>query len=100
MLPRGMKGLSLNNEYHSYAHGRYAAMRELDDRNADLLLIERTPHTSEWLAVNDRLDRVLVDACLAGPPAKAKKQRACHCKYDSMATSQQVQDFYQNLGQF
>jgi len=61
-LPRGMNGLSLNKEYHSYAHGLYAAMRELDDRRADVLLIERTPQTAEWLAVNDRLDRALVGA--------------------------------------
>ena len=63
-LPRGMKGLSLNNEYHSYAHGLYAAMRELDDRKADVLLIEQTPQTAEWLAVNDRLNRALVGAGL------------------------------------
>ena len=63
-LPRGIKGLILNNEYHAYAHGVYAAMRELDDRKADLLLIEQTPQTSEWLAVNDRLNRALVGAGL------------------------------------
>ncbi|MGH8499852.1 MAG: Sua5 family C-terminal domain-containing protein, partial [Methylococcales bacterium] len=49
-------------EYHAYAHGLYAAMRELDARNADFLLIEKTPQTSEWLAVNDRLNRALVGA--------------------------------------
>ncbi len=63
-MPRGMKGLSLHNEYHAYAHGLYAAMRELDSRNADLLLIEQTPQTSDWLAVNDRLNRALVGAGL------------------------------------
>ena len=61
-LPDGTNGLRLNNEYHAYAHGLYAAMRELDARNADLLLIEQTPQTSEWLAVNDRLNRALVGA--------------------------------------
>lgn len=63
-LPRGTRGLSLNKEYHAYAHGLYAAMRELDSRNADLLLIEQTPQTSDWLAVNDRLNRALVGAGL------------------------------------
>ncbi|MEO8001203.1 MAG: L-threonylcarbamoyladenylate synthase [Arenimonas sp.] len=61
-LPDDLKGLSLSNEYHAYAHGLYAAMRDLDSRNADLLLIEQIPQTSEWLAVNDRLGRALVGA--------------------------------------
>jgi hypothetical protein len=37
-------------------------MRELDSRHADLLLMEQTPQTSDWLAVNDRLSRALVGA--------------------------------------
>lgn len=61
-LPDGLRGLSLSSEYHGYAHGLYAAMRELDDRDAQCLLIEQTPQTSEWLAVNDRLNRALVGA--------------------------------------
>ena len=61
-LPDGLKGLSLSNEYHAYAHGLYAAMRELDSRHDDLLLIEQTPQTVDWLAVNDRLSRALVGA--------------------------------------
>ncbi len=61
-LPGGVKGLSLSNDYHTYAHGLYAAMRELDSRHADLLLIEQTPLTADWLAVNDRLNRALVGA--------------------------------------
>ncbi len=61
-LPDGIKGLSLSNEYQAYAHDLYAAMRELDSRHADLLLIEKTPQTSDWVAVNDRLSRALVGA--------------------------------------
>ena len=61
-IPADLTGLSLANEAHGYAHGLYAAMRELDSRHADLMLIEQTPQTSEWLAVNDRLDRALVGA--------------------------------------
>ncbi len=61
-LPDGLNGLSLSNGPHAYAHGLYAAMRELDSRHANLLLIEQTPQISEWLAVNDRLDRALVGA--------------------------------------
>jgi len=61
-LPDGLNGLSLSNDHHAYAHGLYAAMRELDARHADLLLIEQIPQTSDWLAVNDRLGRALVGA--------------------------------------
>ena len=61
-LPNDLKGLSLSNEYHAYAHGLYAAMRELDSRHADLLLLEQIPQTADWLAVNDRLNRALVGA--------------------------------------
>jgi len=61
-IPAGMNGLCLSNEYHAYAHGLYAAMRELDSRGADLLLMEKTPQNSQWLAVNDRLNRALAGA--------------------------------------
>lgn len=61
-LPEGMQGLSLSADCHAYAHGLYAAMRELDNRDAQHLLIEQTPQTPEWLAVNDRLNRALVGA--------------------------------------
>jgi L-threonylcarbamoyladenylate synthase len=61
-IPAHFNGLRLANDAHAYAHGLYAAMRELDAHNADLLLIEQTPQTSEWLAVNDRLNRALVGA--------------------------------------
>ncbi len=64
VVPEGLKGLSLSSDFHAYAHGLYAAMRELDDRDAHYLLIEQTPQTSEWLAVNDRLNRALVGAGL------------------------------------
>ncbi|MGH8106982.1 MAG: L-threonylcarbamoyladenylate synthase, partial [Arenimonas sp.] len=63
-LPDGMPGIILRSEYHAYAHGLYAAMRELDNRDANYLLIEQTPQTMEWLAVNDRLNRALVGAGL------------------------------------
>jgi len=61
-LPESINGVCLSSEYHAYAHGLYAAMRELDDRDANYLLIEQTPQTAEWVAVNDRLNRALVGA--------------------------------------
>lgn len=61
-VPEGLQGLCLGSDHHAYAHGLYAAMRTLDDRDANFLLIEQTPQTDEWLAVNDRLNRALVGA--------------------------------------
>jgi L-threonylcarbamoyladenylate synthase len=55
----GLSGLCLQNKPAAYAHYLYAAMRELDQRHAALILIEQTPQTPDWLAVNDRLQRAL-----------------------------------------
>lgn len=41
----------------AYAHDLYANLRELDNTNADAILIEAVPETPEWLAVRDRLAR-------------------------------------------
>jgi L-threonylcarbamoyladenylate synthase len=40
-----------------YAHELYANLRRLDTANADAMLIEDVPQTSEWMAVRDRLLR-------------------------------------------
>ena len=41
----------------AYAHDLYAALRELDAANADVILIESVPDDDAWLAVGDRLLR-------------------------------------------
>jgi L-threonylcarbamoyladenylate synthase len=41
-----------------YAQEFYADLHELDDRQVDVILIERPPTTEEWQAVNDRLQRM------------------------------------------
>ena len=56
-LPDGLPGLALAADPASYAHGLYAALRELDGRGANLLLAERPPEAAEWLAIQDRLRR-------------------------------------------
>lgn len=56
-LPEGCDGLALPADADAYAHGLYAALRELDARQANLLLVERPPDTEAWLAVQDRLRR-------------------------------------------
>jgi L-threonylcarbamoyladenylate synthase len=40
-----------------YAHGLYANLRALDAADADEILIESVPASTEWLAVGDRLAR-------------------------------------------
>ena len=40
-----------------YAHDLYAHLRELDQADADAILIEDVPHDDAWLAVRDRLAR-------------------------------------------
>lgn len=61
-LPAYGEGLVLPAEPGAYAHGLYAALRELDASGANLLLVERPPEGPEWLAVNDRLRRAAVGA--------------------------------------
>lgn len=63
-LPPELDGLSLPPEAGAYAHGLYASLRALDARGANLLLVERPPEGSGWLAVHDRLRR---SAAGAGP---------------------------------
>ena len=40
-----------------YAHGFYAALRELDGVGADTIVVEAIPESPEWVAVADRLRR-------------------------------------------
>ncbi|MGE5386041.1 MAG: L-threonylcarbamoyladenylate synthase [Betaproteobacteria bacterium] len=46
----------------AYAHGLYAALRELDHSGAELIVVEAIPTTPEWAAVADRLRRALAGA--------------------------------------
>lgn len=67
-LPAYGEGLVLPAEPVAFAHGLYAALRQLDGSGANLLLVERPPEGDAWLAVNDRLRRAAVGA---GIPADA-----------------------------
>lgn len=40
-----------------FAHALYASLRAMDERGADLILVEAPPAGSAWLGVNDRLRR-------------------------------------------
>lgn len=61
-LPKGQAGLALPEDAESYAHGLYAAMRQLDAHGHQLLLVERPPDDVAWLAVSDRLRRAAAGA--------------------------------------
>ncbi len=61
-LPTACTGLALPGDARAYAHGLYAALRELDAGGQQLLLVERPPDGVDWLAVHDRLRRAAVGA--------------------------------------
>jgi L-threonylcarbamoyladenylate synthase len=61
-LPPGFAGEALPEDAQAYAHGLYAALRELDAGGAHLLLVQRPPDGRDWLAVNDRLRRAAAGA--------------------------------------
>ena len=63
-LPAGCLGLVLPSEADAFAHGLYAALRQLDAGDEQLLLVERPPDGASWIAVHDRLRRA---AAGAGP---------------------------------
>lgn len=64
-LPPDTQGFSLPAHPEAYAHGLYAALRQLDARNAACILIEQPPSGPDWLAVNDRIKRALAGAGIA-----------------------------------
>lgn len=56
----------LPDEPEGFARGFYAALRELDQRDNDLIVVEAIPAGADWMAVADRLRRA---ACGAGESA-------------------------------
>jgi L-threonylcarbamoyladenylate synthase len=67
-LPPGSTGAVLPADAEGFAHGLYAALRQLDAGDEQLLLVERPPEGPAWLAVHDRLRRA---AAGAGPDEDA-----------------------------
>jgi L-threonylcarbamoyladenylate synthase len=61
-LPQGSNGLVLPGNAEAYAHGLYAALRQLDAGGEHLLLVERPPEGGSWVAVHDRLRRASAGA--------------------------------------
>jgi len=45
-----------------YAHDLYAALRDMDHKGADVIIVESLPQTAEWQGINDRLRRAAFDS--------------------------------------
>ena len=58
-LPADLQVCHLPNIPEGYAHGFYAALRELDLTGNDVILVEAIPHTPAWAAIADRLRRAV-----------------------------------------
>ncbi len=46
----------------AYAHGLYSALRQLDQLQSDIILVEMPPQSHAWHGVNDRLKRAAHDS--------------------------------------
>lgn len=57
VFPDVFASLRLPLDPDGYAYSLYAALREMDGRNADVILVEAPPQDDAWLGVNDRLRR-------------------------------------------
>lgn len=56
-LPPGIAGIALPGDPAGYAHGLYAALRDLDASGASEIRAEAPPAEPVWAAVRDRLQR-------------------------------------------
>ncbi len=54
---RLMHMLCMPEQAESYAQILYTCLRELDSRELDIILIEETPDTEAWRAINDRIKK-------------------------------------------
>ena len=54
---RFMNMLCMPEQAESYAQILYACLRELDNKGLDIILIEQTPDTDDWIAINDRINK-------------------------------------------
>ncbi|MGZ5013722.1 MAG: L-threonylcarbamoyladenylate synthase, partial [Methylobacter sp.] len=57
---RHLRILRLPEQAANYAQSLYAALRELDNFQLDMILVEQPPQTEPWQAINDRLNKATV----------------------------------------
>lgn len=55
-----LRVLRLPEQAADYAQSLYAALRDLDNLQLDMILIEQPPQTEAWRAINDRLSKATV----------------------------------------
>ena len=63
-LLEGLTWVAAPLDAAGYAHGLYASLRSLDEKQCDVIVVEQPPSGPEWAAINDRLSRAA-----AGSPA-------------------------------
>ena len=60
--PLALMTHQLPSDAKAYAHGLYAGLRLLDEKKAQVLLVELPPQNEAWRGVNDRLRRAAFDS--------------------------------------
>ncbi|MGZ4980050.1 MAG: L-threonylcarbamoyladenylate synthase [Methylobacter sp.] len=55
-----LRVLRLPEQAANYAQSLYAALRELDNLQLDMILVEQPPQIEPWRAINDRLNKATV----------------------------------------
>ena len=54
--------MRMPKDAHGYAQSLYAALREMDHRELNTIVVEQPPEGDSWLAVNDRLRKATMPA--------------------------------------
>lgn len=54
--------ITMPKDAEHYAHDLYSGLRELDQRQAKVILVEALPQTAAWQGINDRLRRAAFDS--------------------------------------
>ncbi|MBB3214660.1 L-threonylcarbamoyladenylate synthase [Herbaspirillum sp. Sphag1AN] len=54
--------ITMPQDAEHYAHDLYSGLRELDQRQAKVILVEALPQTAAWQGINDRLRRAAFDS--------------------------------------
>lgn len=60
--PSALMTHQLSSDAKAYAHGLYAGLRLLDEKKAQIMLVELPPQDEAWEGVNDRLRRAAFDS--------------------------------------
>jgi L-threonylcarbamoyladenylate synthase len=67
-LLRGLEWVDAPRDAAGYAHALYANLRHLDEAGCDAIIVEKTPQTPAWAAINDRLARAAAGSSAPDAP--------------------------------